>query len=349
MTDFMKAVRDKFRWRRLRKIARSDVRIDIPVSAYFKHQVNMMKKTFNLSKFESHNQIQEMISALVLVRYLSSIQSMPTKDIDIETLYLITSVTILPSARMADSLMLLDNSILLAVSGNYTAAHALLRLSYESLIVGGFYNVISFDTMNMIPIVRDYKGRDYPKSFGDIVEDTMRNITSEEEHIRALVLESRLENFLQEHKPKLLPPNFKKMLRQVCEFYGLITPKYRNFCYELYGDLSNYIHTSQNASYHLKDWKEGLVFSKEQLQDFSTRFLTVLDVLGYLYNVIMAGGYTLPGVVSHVTKVMTKFKDESESLPLTNLIVRELCKQYSNRTFSEIIHSYSTEVGNDIQ
>ena len=303
-----------------------DIRIDIPVDDYFEHQLDVMRKTFRMSKNADYDSIRKMIRALRLMKYLTSIHAMPTKDIDPETLFMKASLMVLPSTRMVESLMLLDNSILLALSGRYSSAHALLRPSYESLIVGGFYHTISIDKTKMIPEVRDFNGWKYPISFGDIVEEILESITPEEEHVQSFVLENRIGKFLQEHQPRLLPPNFSRMLRQVGEFYRLITPKYRKSCYELYGSLSEYVHTTQNVSYNIKDWKQGLVFSTTRLQHFSSTFLTVLDVLGYLFNVIMAGSYTFSGVSSHTMEVIEKFKEESESLPLTNLIVRWLCE-----------------------
>jgi hypothetical protein len=46
-------------------------------------------------------------------------------------------------------------------------------------------------------------------------------------------------------------------------------------------------------------------------------------MLGYLYNIIMAGGYSFPDVVSHTIDFMDRFKEDS--LGLTNLIVSSLC------------------------
>ena len=139
------------------------------------------------------------------------------------------------------------------------------------------------------------------------------------------MLESKIEEIFRNHQPKLIPPSFSLMLFQVCEFYPLITPKYKKFVQDLYSDLSTYVHTMQDASYEIRNWELGVVFSAEKLQVFQSTFLTALDMIGYLYNVIMAGSYSFPDVVLHTVDFMDRFKVEGESLKLTNIIITGLC------------------------
>ena len=233
---------------------------------------------------------------------------------------------------------LLESSIVLALSGNYTAAFSLLRLAYESLIVGGFYHIIAHNPQKMLPEIRKYQSYGkykYPKPFGVMVEEILENITPEEERFTSLLLESRIENILRTHQPKLSPPRFSYMLSQVCEFYAFITPKYENKIRDIYSELSTHIHAMQNTAYDIKDWKDGVVFSKQKLDIFQSSFLIVLDLIGYLYNVIMAGSCSFEDVASSTLEYMEHFRKEGEKMTLTNLIVAGLCKHTLNQNKSE--------------
>jgi hypothetical protein len=310
--------------RQIQKLAHEDTRIDISLEDFYNYKQSKMKRVFKMSSLEKPDSSLEMVRNLRYVQNLTSILPMCAEDID--TLFNIFSVTMLPGARMTDSLNLLEDSIVLALSGRYSAAHSLLRLAYESLIVGGFYHVLAYNPTKMLSRIRSFNGRGkYPKPFGAIVEDILENLTPEERIYTSFMLENKIEKFFQNHEPKLIPPGFSYMLSQVCGFYALITPKYKKRIRELYDELSTYIHTMQNASYEIRYWRLGVVFSAERLHIFQSTFLFVLDMIGYLYNIIMAVFYSFPDVVSHTIDFMDRFKVEGESLKLTNHIISGLC------------------------
>jgi hypothetical protein len=321
--------------RQVQKLAREDTRIDISLDDFYKYKQSKMMRVFKMSRLEKPDSSLEMVRSLRYVRGLTSILLISAEDFD--TLFNLASVTMLPGARMTDSLNLLEDSIVLALSGSYLVAHSLLRLAYESLIVGGFYHVIAYNQTEMIPEISNFNGRGkYPKPFGEIVEDILENLTPEESKFTSFVLESKIEKIFRDYQPKLIPPGFTLMLFQVCKFYALITPKYEKFIRALYDELSTHIHTMQNASYEIRDWRLGVVFSDERLRVFQSTFLTVLDMIGYLYNIIMAGGYSFPDVVSNTIDFMDRFKVEGENLKLTNFIVTNLCNLSSKQNGSEI-------------
>jgi hypothetical protein len=327
--------------RQVQKLAREDTRIDISLDDFYKHKQRMMTRVFKMSKLEKTDSSLEMVRSLRYVKSLIEIPPSCAEDFD--TLFNIFSVTILPSTRMKDSLNLLEDSIVLALSGSYTAAYSLLRLAYECLIVGGFYHVIAYNQTKMIPEISNFNGYGkykYPKTFGKMVEDILENLTSEESRFTSFALETKVENIFRNHQPKLIPPGFTLMLSQVCKFYALITPKYKKIIRDIYSDLSTHVHLRQNASYYIRNWREGVAFSAEKLQLFQSSFLSVLDMLGYLYSVIMAGSYSWEDVASQTVEFMERFKVEGESLKLTNLIITGLCKHSSGQDGSNFIHHH---------
>jgi hypothetical protein len=277
-------------WREKRTI-RQLLRINLTGTAYIDRLLKRMSSSFKTSLELYQNEIESAISGY---KFLQNLLLTPLQEPELDEKKLEASIAsiLLPQLRIVESMKLLEDALLLALSGRYTSAYATMRTALECMTVGGFYHGLSSSALrSRAKEIRGYKGYGYPKTFMNILEELISKDSSLEDN--GLNLEFAMENYLKDHDPPLAPPNFRRMLVQILDWYQIwgIEDPMKDLADELYEELSVYAHAMQDATTYMQavstdgDYttlNSGTV-NDVMLSKFLERYKRLLDRTGAMF------------------------------------------------------------------
>ena len=225
------------------------------------------------------------------LRYSKGVLLASLLNTDNETLRSVFESAILPSYRYLESLKIIEDAFLLALSGRYLSAGAVIRTSLESMVVGAFYHGLTDSNHRGIADVLRRKLRNSTKSFLDFVEESISDIP--EERLDGEILEASVELKLLKHDPPLAPPSFRTMFYLVRDwgYFGPLAEDANLVFDKLYDGLSEYTHamrgpTSYSRALLSKKQYSGFFsgeVNEESLEKLCFYYLWTLNVIGSVF------------------------------------------------------------------
>ncbi|MGV9103751.1 MAG: hypothetical protein ACOC3C_06525 [Candidatus Thorarchaeota archaeon] len=281
-----------YRDRQKRKKTAEYFMIDIQPDDYSQHMLSRVEECFD-ETLEAHDSV---ISTLIRGhKYLANLLFKPFQghDMNENRVEEIAENINLPHFRIIESLKLLEDSLLLTLSGRYTAGLSTMRTALECMVVGGFYHGLSKpEFRKKASHIRHWKATwaGYSKTFLEMVEELVEN---DEAAIRDdIYLESRVEKMLSEHDPPLPPPNFRRMLCQVVEWFELRAVQNPiDMIYGIYDNLSIFTHAMQDVTTYKQillsggtdfSLMSGIVDDK-LMKKSGDMYIHILDIIGSIF------------------------------------------------------------------
>jgi hypothetical protein len=272
---------------------------DVSLTQYTDYIIDRVTSCIKESMSAAYEPFEKAIRAQ---RYLRNLFLSPfgTPDIDKEALREQLQEIMLIYERVHESLIIIDDSLLLALSGRYTTAFSSLRGAIECVIVGGFYHSL-LDENRLQSIQEEYRPSGWSENerdFWTFIRDLITN--HQDVANNGIIFEMLIERTLDELKRR--PPGFYKMLRMLEKWYesDILQETAEIISSYLYPNLSRYAHTMSDATTYIQHVKkEDLIFnsgvvSEDMISKFVEMFHNVLDNIGAIYLIIAKEFYRIP-------------------------------------------------------
>jgi len=297
--------------------------VSIDIDAFTSYLSKRVKGCVDESVSISRDRLEAAVRALRYARNLVHFPMSPKRTSE-STMNLMMDIA-QPYVRVHESFNLLDDALLLAMSGRYTPAFSVLRTSIESIVAGVFYHCLCVPGFRKRAKALLFNTRRTDRvSVGQILDELLTN--NPELAANGLVLERALETKFQEYTPPVLPPGFNTMLKSTLEHYdfpgGL--DAYDYIYNTLYGPLSAYTHVMSDATtLWQKELDDELVFDSglvnvRMLDMFIGIFFKVLDSIGALFVTAARTWYNDPGTLSSIVAQDSTIHQHGTELTLTN-------------------------------
>ncbi|MFX1485359.1 MAG: hypothetical protein ACFFCP_19475 [Promethearchaeota archaeon] len=289
VSDLVESLRKFYDDYKTRRKFEQSRQVDISIEEFSKYLEERIKSCFDESVKTDGHAFEQSVKGL---RYLQNIIEMPlripgiTYD-DYQEIFLHYAN---PWMRVQESIHLLTDALLLALSGRYTVAFSSVRSSLESVIQGAFYHgVMEEECREKARAILHNTPPNYPCRIRNLIEETLEEIP--EDSRTSFILEIEFLKKLMAFDSSLMPPAVSSMLRAIIDIYQF--PEFDDpFQYlydELYGTLSIYTHVSMESTTTMQySEDEGVEFdsgrvSKRMITEFLKWFDRTLDAVGLIY------------------------------------------------------------------
>ena len=304
------------------------------------HIIDRTSKLCNKSLSIAPDSIESIVKAFIYTKLLTLAPLQIEKGSSDKIAQFTTKTHKLLYLRYLESIKVLEDSLLLGISGRYLTSGACLRIALESMIKGAFFfglksptnrSMINKDVSNNRPC---RKG----KTFLEYVEDTITDNKAAEND--GTVLEVGVELKMIDDCVESRLPTFKAMFDQIRD-WGYFGPlgKHDKFVYDnLYKELCSYIHAAGSKTTYSHALITGQSYTaflsgdvdKELLDRFLRDFEFTLNVVGGIYFTVAWEAF-IDSESAKITKwFMDEYNAEGKPLITINLAVLQSISKAGN-------------------
>lgn len=191
----------------------------MPIGKFSKYLIKRVNEIVDESLMHAEREYE---SALQGLRYLRNVYELPLASpmVDDKKREDLIGRYFVLMFRMSESLFLLDDALLLALSGRYTSALSILRSAIESITLGAFYHGLTISSLRQkISSHMNNKPPNSSKTYSEIISEAISKTPEIVES--GLALEMKIRSELKRHSPPLKPPSFSRTLGDVIDMFYL--------------------------------------------------------------------------------------------------------------------------------